>query len=215
MGTDMQVEGIPSGKHQRDMQGPLQLCVCPPKAWNPAAISCTLAWKASYTDQEYICLILLSGLCFSQWILQGVSCRSCWQSLLARSKIRPEHQDLLASAWAEFCFCLALKKKIIFFPPTRGMGTGGKKREMKVKILTEWKILNITSVSKIETSVAVTQLGEFRLDCGWSVGSRWQAGLYVSKYTFHGTTGAKPGYKRELPPVLKTAFSEEFKEHLK
>lgn len=77
MGTDTQVEGIPSGKHQRDLQGPPQLCVCPPNAWNPAAISCTLAWKASYKDQECICLALLGGLCFSQWILQGVSCRSC------------------------------------------------------------------------------------------------------------------------------------------
>lgn len=45
MGTDMQVKGIPNGKHQRDLQGPPQLCVCPPNAWNPVAISCTRPGK--------------------------------------------------------------------------------------------------------------------------------------------------------------------------
>jgi len=54
---------------------------------------------------------------------------------------------------------------------------------------------------------------------GWTAvevwGSRWQLGLYVSKYTCQGAMVAKTGYKRELPPVLKSAFSEEFKEHLK
>lgn len=40
-----QVKGIPNGKHQRDLQGPPQLCVCPPNAWNPVAISCTRPGK--------------------------------------------------------------------------------------------------------------------------------------------------------------------------
>lgn len=56
------------------------------------------------------------------------------------------------------------------------MGAGGRRREMKVKILTEWKILNLSSVSKIEISWAGMQLG-------WG-GTEVEVGIEVAAWPF-------------------------------
>lgn len=73
LGTDMQVKGIPNGKHQQDLQGPHSCVFALPR---PGIL---LLFPVPQPREPVTWTESVSALHFSavQWILQGVSCRSC------------------------------------------------------------------------------------------------------------------------------------------
>lgn len=119
MGIAIRVEEIPSGKHQRDLQGPPQLCVCPPKAWNPAAASCTPTWKTSHRSVSALHFLVASALPdgFCKVFPVDLAGGLCWH--VAKSV------QNITICWLQprlsFVFVWTLKKKnLVFFFPTRG-----------------------------------------------------------------------------------------------
>lgn len=136
LGIDMQVKGIPTGKHQRSPQGPhtavclssegLESChhfLCPrasqsqgPRAYPPHAS------RQPLTSPSGFCKVFPAdsgdGLCWHV-AKSAQNIMICW----------PQLGQGFVFVWPYFFF---------FFPPNQGHGKWGiGKREMKVKILIE------------------------------------------------------------------------------